>query len=197
MRAGSWLWPAFALAVLVDAAILHFLPPVGTEQQLNAPEGLNLVGDLIVAGFANLFLVAVIAPWLARRMARREPPAGEIAPPFEVHLGRMAVGAMAVGALGLIVVGLANRPVIVSETEATETNARLVQQWIDNHGTEEMKRNIETANTVRLSANFFRTCIANDERSRYWCFFADTSVDPPKLVRDRDSRPNSIVAPAG
>jgi hypothetical protein len=197
MRAGSWLWPAFGLAVLVDASILHFLPPVGTEQQINAPEGLNLVGDVIVAGFANLFLVAVIAPWLARRMATHGAEGGAIAEPYDVHLGRMAAGAMVVGALGLIVVGLANRPVIVSETEATETNARLVQQWIDNHGNAEMRRNLETANTVRLSASFFRTCIANDERSRYWCFFVDTKVDPPKLVRDPDSRPNSIVAPAG
>lgn len=197
MRAGSWLWPAFGLAVAVDAAILHFLPPVGTEQQLNAPAGLNLVGDLIVAGFANLFLIAVIAPWLAKRMTARGVPAGEIPAPYSVHLGRIAVGAMAVGALGLVVVGLANRPVIVSETEASETNARLVQQWIDNHGNAEMKRNIETANTARLSADFFRTCIASDERTKYYCFYVDTKADPPTIVRDRDSRPNSLVAPAG
>jgi hypothetical protein len=60
-----------------------------------------------------------------------------------------------------------------------------------------MKRNLDTANTARLSSNFFRTCIANDHRTRYWCFFVDTKVDPAKLSVDRDSRPNSIVAPAG
>src|SRR5207302_9739049 len=50
LRGNSWLWPAFGVAVLIDAAILHFLPPVGTEQQVNAPVALNLFGDLIVAG---------------------------------------------------------------------------------------------------------------------------------------------------
>lgn len=197
MRAGSWLWPAFALAVLADAAILHFLPPVGSEQQINAPTGLNLLGDVIVAGFTNLFLVAAIAPWLAKRLSARGPDRDGPAPPYEVHLGRTAATLMACGALGLIIVGLGNRPLIVSETKATETNARLVRQWVQANGTAEMKRNIETANTARLASNFFRTCISNDHRTRYTCFFVDTKVDPPKLSRDSDARPNSVVAPGG
>jgi hypothetical protein len=197
LRGTSWLWPAFAIAVFVDAAILHFLPPVGSEQQINAPEGLNLIGDLIVAGFANLFLVAVVAPFLAKRMAERPVPEGELRPPYELHYGRVASIAMALGTLGLIVVGLGNRPLIVSETQATETNARLVRQYVLNHGNAEMKRNLETANTARLASNFFRTCISNDHRTSYWCFFVDTKADPAKLTRDTDTRPNSLVAPAG
>ena len=197
LRGASWLWPAFGVAVAVDAAILHFLPPVGSEQQINAPEGLNFVGDLILAGFVNLFLVALIAPWLAKRLSARPVPEGEPAPPYELHFGRTAAILMSVGALGLVIVGLGNRPLIVSETQATETNARLVRQWVMNNGSPEMQRNLETANTARLSSNFFRTCIANDHRTSYWCFFVDTQADPAKLTRDTDSRPNSLVAPGG
>jgi hypothetical protein len=197
LRGASWLWPAFAVAVVVDAAILHFLPPVGSEQQIEAPTGLNLVGDLIVSGFTNLFLVAVVAPWLAKRMSERPVPEGQLPPPYELHFGRIAAILMAVAGLGLVVVGLGNRPLIVSETKATETNARLVRQYVQNHGNAEMKRNIETANTARLSSDFFRTCISNDHRTRYWCFFVDTKADPAKLSVDSDTRPNSLVAPAG
>ena len=193
LRGAVWLWPAFAAAVAVDAAILHFLPPVGSDRQINAPQGLNFVGDVIVAGFANLFLVGLVAPWLARRLTVREVAAGEPAPPFEVHLGRIAAILMAVGAIGLVVVGLGNRPVIVSETEATEANARTVRDWVLNHGSAEMKRNLETADTIRLSSNFFRTCIAADDRRHAFCFFVDTKADPPKLRRDPDTRPNSEV----
>jgi hypothetical protein len=195
LRGASWLWPAFAAAVVVDAAILHFLPPVGSEQQIDAPAGLNLVGDAIVAGFTNLFLVAVIAPWLAKRLAQRPVPEGQPTPPYELHFGRTAAILMAIAGFGLVVVGLGNRPLIVSETKATETNARLVQNYVLTHGNAEMRRNLETANTARLASNFFRTCIANDHRTRYWCFFVDTKADPAKLTVDRDTRPNSIVAP--
>lgn len=197
LRGTSWLWPAFGLAVLVDAAILHFLPPVGSEQQIDAPTGLNLVGDLIVAGFTNLFLVAVIAPWLAKRLNERPVPEGEPQPPYEMHFGRTAAILMAIAGIGLVIVGLGNRPLIVSETKATQTNAQLVRDYVLNHGSPEMKRNLETANTVRLASNFFRTCISNDHRTRYWCFFVDTKADPAKLTRDTDRRPNSLVAPAG
>jgi hypothetical protein len=197
LRGASWLWPAFGVAVVVDAAILHFLPPVGSEQQINAPPGLNLVGDAIVAGFTNLFLVAVIAPWLAKRLSARPVPEGQLAPPYELQFGRTGAILMALAAAGLVVVGFGNRPLIVSETKATETNARLVREWVMNHGSPEMQRNLETANTARLSSNFFRTCVANDHRTRYWCFFVDTQADPAKLTRDRDTRPNSLVAPAG
>jgi hypothetical protein len=192
------MWPAFAVAVAVDAAILHFLPPVGSEQQINAPAGLNVFGDLIVAGFTNLFLIAVIAPWLAKRLtARAALEEGSPPPPYEVFLGRSAAILMGVAAFGLVIVGVGNRPLIVSETKATETNARLVRQWVATHGSPEMKRNIETANTARLASDFFRTCISNDHRTKYYCFFVDTKVDPAKLSRDSDSRPNSIVAPGG
>jgi hypothetical protein len=197
LRGASWLWPAFGLAVLVDAAILHYLPPVGSEQQVTAPAGLNVVGDVIVAGFVNLFLVAVIAPWLARRLQERPVPEGQPLPPYEMHFGRTAAILMAVAAGGLVIVGLGNRPLIVSETQATQTNAQLVRQYVFNHGSAEMRRNLETANTARLASNFFRTCISNDHRTHYWCFFVDTKVDPAKLTVDTDSRPNSLVAPAG
>jgi hypothetical protein len=197
LRGASWVWPAFGLAVVADAAILHFLPPVGSEQQVSAPAGLNVIGDVILAGFTNLFLVAAVAPFLAKRLTARAVPEGEIQPPYDLHFGRTAAILMAVGAVGLVVAGLGNRPLIVSETKATETNARLVRQYVLNSDNAEMRRNLETANTARLSSNFFRTCIANDHRTRYWCFFVDTQVDPAKLSVDTDSRPNSLVAPAG
>jgi hypothetical protein len=191
MRGAAWLWPAFAAAVFFDAAILHVLPPVGNDQQIAAPVGLNLLGDLVLASFTNLFLVVAVAPWLARRLAQRDPTEGEPAPPYEVILGRTAAILMGVAALGLIVVGLGNRPLIVSETRATEANARTVRDYVFNHGTQEMRRNLETANTARLSSNFFRTCIAADDRMHSFCFFVDTKKDPPTIRRDPDMRSNA------
>ena len=140
----------------------------------------------------NLFLLGLVAPWFTRRLlARRRSAEEEDAPPYEIVLGRTAATMMAIAAVGLVVVGLGNRPVIVSDTQATEANARTIRAWVFDHGSPEMRRNLDTANTVRVSPGFFRTCIASDNRLHFWCFFVDTKADPPTIRRDPDARPNS------
>ena len=192
LRGAAWLWPAFAAFVVLDAALLHWLPPVNPEDPVG-PEGFSAFGNLIVASFGNLFLVAVVAPWLARRLADKPVAEGEEQAPYEVLLGRAGATLMALGAVGLLVAGLATRPTIVSETEATEANARAVRQYVFEKGTPEMQRNLGTANTVRLGEGFFRTCIAADDRTRAFCFFVDTKADPTELRRDPDTRPNAVA----
>ena len=195
LRAAAWLWPAFGAAVLVDGAILHFLPPVGPDQQINAPTSLNLVGDVVLASFTNLFLIAVITPWLARRLAARPHLETQPAPPYEVLLGRTAAILMGVAALGLVVVGLGNRPVIVSETQATEAAARTLRSYVNEHGSPEMQRYVGAgiANTVRLASNFFRSCVPVPSETKVTCFFIDTKADPPTIRRDPDTRPNRVA----
>ena len=78
----------------------------------------------------------------------------------------------------------------MSETNATEANARAVQGYVTAHGTPEYRRNLETANTVKLSDGYFRTCVANDARDRFLCLFVDTKKKPPQVVRDPSVLPN-------
>ena len=59
------MWPAYAVLTLLDAVILHELPPVSG--------GVNFIPALILSSFCNLFLMGVVAPWLGRRLAQREP----------------------------------------------------------------------------------------------------------------------------
>jgi hypothetical protein len=54
-----------------------------------------------------------------------------------------------------------------------------------------MRRNLETSETARLAPDFFRTCIASDDRRHWFCFFVDTKKDPPTIRRDPDTRPNN------
>lgn len=192
LRGAAWLWPAFAAFVVLDAALLHWLPPVNPEDPVG-PKAFSAFGNLIIASFGNLFLIAIMAPFLARRLSERPRAPGEQRPPYDVFLGRAGATLMALGALGLLAAGLATRPTIVSETEATEDNARAVRSYVFERGTAEMRRNLGTANTVRLGDNFFRTCIAADDRTRAFCFFVDTKADPPKVRRDPDTRPNAVA----
>jgi hypothetical protein len=93
---------------------------------------------------------------------------------------------------GVLVAGLAARPTVVSETEDTERNAAAFRALILERGDGELIRNLETANTVRLGEDFFRTCVARDDRERYFCAFVDTSTDPPDVDVDASAEPNSV-----
>jgi hypothetical protein len=102
------------------------------------------------------------------------------------------------GALGLVAAGLASRPLIVSETEATEMNARLVRSYVLAHASPEYRRNVDAANTIRVAEGYFRTCIPADDRRRNWCVFVDTNLEPPDVREDRSVTPNDkYLGPGG
>jgi hypothetical protein len=189
---GATQWPAFVVLTIADGLVLDALPPVSTT-------GLNLIEGVLIATFANLFLVGAVAPWLARRLADRRAAALETAgapapaqAARDVLQDRVATALLLAGLAGVIASGLANRPLIVSETDATEENARALTRYVEHSGNDELIRNLETANTIRLGEGYFRNCIARDDRERYFCVFVDTREDPAEVVRDRSAEPNTV-----
>jgi hypothetical protein len=189
---GATQWPAFVVLTLVEGVVLDLLPPVATT-------GLNFVEGVLIATFANLFLVGAVAPWLARRLADRRAAALATAgapPPSEaerdVIQDRTATALLVAGLFACLAAGLANRPVIVSETDATEANAEALSRYVARSGDEELIRNRDTANTIRLGEGYFRNCIARDDRERYFCVFVDTREDPPEVVVDDSAEPNTV-----
>ncbi|MBA2566217.1 MAG: hypothetical protein H0V08_00230 [Thermoleophilaceae bacterium] len=183
---GAWQWPAFAVLTLADGFIIHLLSPTG--------EDTDVFLGVILASFGNLLLVGLIAPWLARRRVERqrrgEAATGEAGPPVEVVHDRTGTALLCAGAVALLVSSLALQPLIVSETDATEENARLVQSYVEAHGSEEVRRNLQTANTIRLGDGFFRTCIALDDRTQAFCLLVDVNVHPPSVREDANPVPN-------
>ncbi|MCA1656716.1 MAG: hypothetical protein LC713_03230 [Actinobacteria bacterium] len=196
---GAWQWPAFALITLVDGVVLDLLPPVGSAR-------MDLILGLLIATFANLFLVGAVAPFLTRRLSRRREAALAAAggggtdaqPPPEIERevlqDRVATALLAAGLVAVVVSGLANRPLTVSETKETEEVGRELRSYVIRSGSEELNRNLGTANTYRISEGYFRACIARDDRRRYVCLLVDTTKDPTEVKRDRDARPNSAFA---
>jgi hypothetical protein len=181
---GVWRWPAFAVATVLDAIILHKLSP-GREQ-------IDLPVAFIYSSFGNLGLI-VAADVLARFAERKRAERGIEDPHLEVQVDRGAVIALAVGVVGVLAWGLATSDSRVLETEALERNAAAVERYVAAHGGPEYQRNLETANTARLKEDYFRTCISDDRRERFLCLFVDTSTDPPRVVRDPSTQPNEEV----
>jgi len=127
-------------------------------------------------------------------MWNRRPAAEPGAPAraqLEVLTDRIGTGLLLATIAGVVAAGLAARPLVVSETQDTERNAKVFRRLILNSGDDELIRNLETANTVRLSQDYFRTCVARDDRTHYYCAFVDTSRDPPDVDVDASAEPNS------
>jgi len=180
------MWPSFIALTFVDGLILHLLPPIRT--------GVDLIPGILLATFGNLFLIGAAAPWLAQRIWSRRPAAEPGAPPkaqLEVLCDRIGTGLLLASVVGVLAAGLAARPTVVSETEDTERNAKAFRAFILGTGDDELIRNLETANTVRLQEDYFRTCIARDDRRHYFCAFVDTSTHPAHVQRDQSAEPNS------
>jgi hypothetical protein len=188
---GALMWPAFAIFTIGDGLLLHFLPPNRT--------GVRLIPAIIIASFANLFLIGVVSNWIARRLVARERRVHKYERrdplPPEVILDRTATILLSLGAIGLLVAGLGNRPVIVSETNATHEAAVRARDFVLAHGTPQAKANLEDANTRRLADGYFRVCVNLNDRARAFCMFVDTTKNT--VVRDPDERPNSVVVGSG
>jgi len=188
---GAWQWPAYALLTLLDAVILHELPPVSG--------GVDFVPGLIVSSFGNLFLMGAVAPWIGRRLAEREQAAGgngvPLAVKVEVLKDRTAAVLLGLATIGLVIAGLSARPLIVSETRDTERNAELVRDHVLAEAPHEVQRNIDTANTVKLEDGYFRTCVNYDARDRAYCLFVDVDAEPPVVRRDPSTLPNQEWKP--
>ncbi|MEA2333421.1 MAG: hypothetical protein QOH58_3559 [Thermoleophilaceae bacterium] len=184
---GAWMWPSFIAITLLDGLLLHLLPPVGT--------GVDLIPGILLATFGNLILVGVLGPWLARRTWRYRRAADPASPPkaqLEVLSDRIGTGLLVAGVFAVVAAGLAARPTVISETESTEENARVVRDLVLQSGNAELIRNLETANTIRLAEGYYRTCIARDDRRRNFCVFVDTNKEPTDVVRDSSAEPNSV-----
>jgi hypothetical protein len=184
---GAWMWPTFVAVTLLDGLLLHLLPPVGT--------GVDLIPAILLATFGNLIVIGALAPWLARRTWNRRPAAEPGAPPkaqLEVLSDRIGTGLLLATVVGVVAAGLAARPTVVSETEDTERNAQAFRSLVLSRGDQELIRNLETANTVRLGDDFFRTCVARDDRRHFFCAFIDTSKKPPDVDVDGSAEPNSV-----
>src|SRR5919201_1535315 len=108
---GAWRWPLFAVLTIADGFVAHELPPTGARALL--------VPAIIIASFANLFLIGLVAPWLARRIAARQgvpagPPTFPPANHAELLTDRISSTLLVLGVVGLVAAGLGDEKVHVA-----------------------------------------------------------------------------------
>jgi hypothetical protein len=180
---GAWTAPAFVALTVLDALVLHWLPWSGDG-------GVDVLGAVLLAGFLNLALVALVAPFLGVVLRRR---AARL--PLEVLRDRCATGLMLALAAGVFVGGVLHRGGVADAGDAQARQLLAARAWVG-HQPEgaAFRRGIGYESTWKQSDDFFRTCFPGPDPDRNLCLWVDTSGPVTSVQRDADQRPNSVVA---
>ena len=91
---------------------------------------------------------------------------------------RIGTGLLLASVVGVVAAGW-RAPTVVSETEDTERNAQAFRQLVlhPEPRADTKSRDREHRAPER---EYFRTCIARDDRERFFCAFIDTSGGDPR-----------------
>jgi hypothetical protein len=170
---GAWQWPVFAALTVVDALLIARLPFQG--------DGPDAIGAVLVAGFANLLVVAVLAPLaglLVRRWWRPDLPR---------MIARDYAGTALLGLMTVVLVtgGLIHRAGLQREHRARAAAIAAVHAYVRTqapafHGALDM---------VREETDLYRVCVYGSEPLPL-CLFVNTDQVPAGVKRDPSREPN-------
>ena len=176
---GAMLGPAFVVAVVAEAVLLDRLPVSGDD-------GPGLFAAVLLAGFANLIVVAVAAPLAGRWLRRRRPGM----PPV---IATDRAGAVLVAAGGVLVValGLLHHSSVRAAHADLSAQAASARRFVISQAPHEFQANVDHLDTVKQGDDLYRTCVAGPDPHRAFCVFVNTDQSPPGVTRDPDQRPNA------
>jgi hypothetical protein len=179
------MWPAFAAFTLLDAILIHLQPISG--------DGTDIVPAFLLAGFFNLVAVAVLAPmagWVVRRRWRPDLP-GLVAHDYA------GASLLLVVAAGVLVAGLANRDAADESRADFSAQSAAFRRWAAAAAPAAYRRNVDRADTLKLEADLYRTCLPGPDPKRALCVYVTTDQHPPGIRRDPSREPNASFARAG
>jgi hypothetical protein len=176
---GAWLWPTFVALTLLDGIVLARLPFYG-----DGPGG--VFPGVLLAGFLNLFAVAVVAP-LAGSVVRRARP------DLPRLVARDYAGTAVLAAIAALLVagGLLHRPAVADEEDDERAVVASVHDYVLAEAPE-YRDGLGAIDALRIVPDQYRACVPGDDPSRWLCLIVSTDQHPPGITVDHDQAPNSI-----
>ena len=181
---GAWLWPAFVVVTLVEMCLLHWLPVAG--------DGAGFVGALLLAGCLNVIAIATLGGIAGILLRRARPDLPKVVADDYGGLVALAV----VGA-AFLVAGLVHRPELIADREAFARQSLAVRLWVQANADDFARAHVDTADSVLIDRDLYRTCVPGPDPKRWLCLIVDTSQDPPRVRRDSSRESNAEHNPRG
>jgi hypothetical protein len=174
---GAWLWPAFLGLTVIDGVLITALPPYGWT-----PPG--IVGGLLLAGFANLLLLAVVAPpaGILLRKRRRDLPR----PIAFDYAGTALFCALTVT---LVIAGIAHAPAVAAREDDAEALSAAVHSYVMQEAPE-WADGLERIEIREYAPEVFRACVPGPDPRKALCLVVDTDRRPARVTRDDSMQPD-------
>lgn len=181
-RRGAWLWPSFAAAVVVDAIVVHLLPPSGESQ--------DLLGAALIGCVLTLIAVVLLSRPLGLAIRKLRPDLPRIV--ARDYAGTLTVVAVAAA---LLAAGLIHRSSVVAHRRAMDDAIARAQAWIGDHAPAEFRRNLEVISAFAIEpGSLYRTCVQSAEHRRSYCVIVRTRLPFARSVAFDGYEPNSAFS---
>ena len=181
-RRGEWLWPTFALLVIVDAVIGHELPPSGDTQTVVAAALLGCA--LSLAG-------VVILSWPLSKVVERFRP--DL--PRVVARDYSGTAVVVTIAVALLAAGLAHRSAVLAHRNALRDATVRAAAWIGDRAPAEFRRDVVEIDTLTIEAgSVYRSCVPSSDGRRSYCVIVKPRLPLDQSVRYAGGEPNSVFA---
>ena len=174
---GATTWPTFAACMVIDMVVLIELPAWSYDA--------NLVDAFVIAGTANLAVVAVAGPLGGVVLRRRRPDL-----PRLIARDYTCTALLVLVAAGFLVAGLAHRPQVLGSERSFQAQSDAARRYVASQAPAQYRAHIDRADSVRLSTNLYRTCVPGNDPQQALCLFIDTSRSPPGVRLDSSRAPN-------
>jgi hypothetical protein len=174
---GAWLWPAFVVLTLAEGVALEALPISG-----DGPGG--VLPGVLLAGFANLILIAAVAPVAGHFLRKRRSDLPRVV--AQNYAGTALL--LAFAAL-ILTGGLIHRPAVAEAEDDLRAQAVAVHDYVVAQAPE-YRAGIAFADAVRVQDDLYRTCVPGKDPKRWLCLFVNTEQRPAGVTLDHDRAPN-------
>jgi hypothetical protein len=181
---GAWQWPVFFALTLADGAVLAELPFYS-----HGPGG--YVGGLLLAGFFNLVVVAVLAPLGGRLVRRRRRDL-----PRMVASNYAGTVLLVVVFAGLLVGGLAHRPAADADDRERAAVLGGVHAYVLSQRPD-LRTRLGQTDVMQVEDGLYRACVPQPAADRWLCLFVSTDQSPPGVTRDHDEHSNEAYRAPG
>jgi hypothetical protein len=176
------MWPAFVVAVVLDAVIGHLLPPAGETQRA--------VGAGLLGAFLSLGAIILLSWPLGALVRRRHPDMPRL-------IARDYGGAIGIALVtaGLLAAGIIHRHVINQHKTARRDAIVRAQAFIGDHAPEPFRHELALVDAYPIQpGRMYRVCVPPPPATRAYCVVVDARQPFANSVRFDGTESNATFA---